>query len=233
MYAADRGWRRLLDTSVVDSTCRASDQPDEVGLVRRAQRGDAAAYETLVRRYQEIAFRTAYLITGDAHDAEDAAQTGFIKAWTALDRFEPDPTQRQNAGRRTRALLESVPHPAPFRPWLLQIVANEARNRRTNRGRHPTLALSDIDDRPDTHPEEAPEAAALAAERDETLLAALNSLSPDDRRVIACRYVLELSEAETADALGIPAGTVKSRLFRALRRARALLGSEGNDPHAS
>jgi len=128
-------------------------------LVRHTQRGDAAAYETLVRRYQEIAFRTAYLITGDANEAEDAAQTGFIKAWTALDRIEPDPTQRRNARPRTLPNLSPAPSATPFRPWLLKIVANEARNRRTARGRHPTLALSDIGDRPRPVPRYRPGAA--------------------------------------------------------------------------
>lgn len=223
----------MLDTSVVDSTPQASDQLDEVGLVRRAQRGDAAAYETLVRRYQEIAFRTAYLIIGDANEAEDAAQSGFIKAWNALDRFEPDPTQRPNKRPRTPPQPPPMSSTTPFRPWLLQIVANEARNRRTARARHPTLALHDFDHHRVAAPTDAPEAAALASERDETLLAALNALSPDDRRVITCRYFLELSEAETADTLGVAPGTVKSRLFRALRRARALLEPEGNHRNAS
>lgn len=207
---------------------RTHGEPDELALVRCAQRGDVAAFETLVRRYQEIAFRTAYLITGDPGDAEDAAQTGFLKAWRALDRFEPDPARRRSPRPRPTLAVSPGPHHTPFRPWLLQIVANEARNRRTARGRHPTLELGDIDERSVAERAPSPEAATLATERDEALVAALNSLSPDDRRVIACRYFLELSEAETAETLGVPRGTVKSRLFRALRRTRALLDPEGN-----
>ena len=88
--------------------------PTEEELVERAKRGDDDAYEELVRAYQGIAFRTAYLVAGNAADAEDAAQEGFVKAHRALGRF-----------RRG----------APFRPWLLQIVANEARNRRRSAGR--------------------------------------------------------------------------------------------------
>src|ERR1700739_897191 len=85
-------------------------------LLARAQRGDAAAYEEIVQRYQQIAFRTAYLITGSAADAEDAAQEGFVKAYRALGRFR--------AG-------------ADPRPWLMRIVANEARNRvRSSQRRH-------------------------------------------------------------------------------------------------
>jgi len=87
--------------------------------VARARRGDAVAYEALVRAHQDIAFRTACLFAGSAADAEEAAQEAFVKAWRALPRFRPE---------------------APFRPWLLAIVANEARNRVRNRRRREGLA---------------------------------------------------------------------------------------------
>src|SRR3954469_24053470 len=93
---------------------------EEQSLIDRAQRGDEEAYAELVQAYQGIAFRTAYLITGSAADAEDAAQDGFVKAWRALWRV------RAGAG---------------FRPWLLKIVANEARNRRRSAGRRAGLVL--------------------------------------------------------------------------------------------
>ena len=220
---------RLLDTHDDSDPAGAEGVPglpDELTLIRRAQSGDASAYEVLVRRYQDIAFRTAYLITGDAGDAEDAAQAGFLNAWRALHRFEPDPARRPILRRRSTITESSSPQ-TPFRPWILQIVANEARNRRAARGRHPTLALSAVEDRPADEPARSPEAAALAVERDTALLDALNALSPEDRLVISCRYVLDLSEAETAAAISIPRGTVKSRLYRALRRARALLEEGG------
>jgi RNA polymerase sigma-70 factor (ECF subfamily) len=168
------------------------------------------AYEALVLRYQELAFRTAYLIAGGAADAEDAAQEAFVKAYYALPRFR--------AG-------------APFRPWLLRIVANEARNRRKAAGRREGLALRAAGDRPAGEAAPSPEAAALAAEEQRALLAALHRLREDDRRVIALRYFLDLSEAEMAAALGCPRGTVKSRLARALRRLRAALaGAADRDP---
>ena len=88
--------------------------PIEDALVERARDGDSTAFTLLVRDHEEIAFRTAYLITRNAADAEDAAQVGLTKAWRALRRF-----------RRG----------APLRPWLLAIVANEARNRRRAEGR--------------------------------------------------------------------------------------------------
>ncbi len=173
-------------------------QPAEGELVERARRGDVGAYETLVRHYQEIAFRTAYVITGTAADAEDAAQDAFMKAHAALPRFRPG---------------------APFRPWLLQIVANEARNRRRAGGRRYRLALRAAEWAAGGV-EPSPEAGALAAERREELLGALAELREDDRQVIAYRYFLELSEAEMAAALGCARGTVKSRLARALDRLR-------------
>ena len=177
---------------------------DDQELVERARRGDAGAYEALVRRYQQIAFRTAWVITGTAADAEDAAQEGMVKAWHALDRFR--------AG-------------AAFRPWLLTIVANEARNRRRAGRRQDDLALRVAEDRPSGDAAPSPEAAALASERRGELLAAVNRLPRADREVIACRYFLELSEAEIAGALGCRRGTVKSRLSRALRRLRDSLGA--------
>jgi RNA polymerase sigma-70 factor (ECF subfamily) len=157
------------------------------------------AYEELVRRYQDVAARTARLIA-PAVDADDAAQEAFVKAWIALPRFRVG---------------------APFRPWLLRIVANEARNRRRSAGRREGLAIRATVDRPSDDAAPSPEAAALLAERRATLLAAINQLRDEDREVIAARYFLELTEAEAAEVLRIPRGTVKSRLSRALGRLRA------------
>jgi RNA polymerase sigma factor (sigma-70 family) len=175
---------------------------DDQELVELARKGDARAYEALVRRHQQVAYRTAWVITGTAADAEDAAQEGFVKAWSALSRFR--------AG-------------AAFRPWLLAIVANEARNRRRSGRRQEDLALRVAEDRPSGDAAPSPEAAALAAERRRLLLAAVNRLPDADRRVIACRWFLELSEAEMATALGWRRGTVKSRLSRAMARLREAL----------
>jgi RNA polymerase sigma-70 factor (ECF subfamily) len=172
---------------------------DEQELIERARRGDADAYEELVRRYADIAVRTATYVGGRAGDAEDAAQDAFVKAYAALPRFR--------AG-------------APFRPWLLRIVANEARNRRRSAGRRAELATRVAEDRPSADAAPSPEAAVLANESRAALLDAVNGLRHEDREVIAARYFLELSEAEAAEALGIPKGTVKSRLSRALGRLR-------------
>ncbi len=178
---------------------------EERARIERAQEGDAGAYETLVRQYQDVAFRTAFLITGTAAEAEDAAQEAFIKAWYALGRFRPD---------------------APFRPWLLRIVANEARNRRTAAGRRINLALRARERDPNGDAAPSPEAVALRREQRETVLLAINRLREEDRLVIAYRYFFDLSEAEMATALDCARGTVKSRLSRALGRLRAALRAD-------
>jgi len=181
-------------------------RPADGELFARAQRGEAAAYEEIVQRYQQVAFRTAYVITGSAAEAEDAAQDGFVKAYRALASFRPG---------------------AEPRPWLLRIVANEARNRVRSSGRRHQLELRLAErhrlsggHRPGGAAP-SPEAAAVAAEDSRRLLSLVNELSDEDRLVIASRYLLELSGEETAAALGIPEGTVKSRLFRALARLRS------------
>jgi RNA polymerase sigma-70 factor (ECF subfamily) len=177
----------------------------ESELVERAKQGDEAAYGDLVHAYQGIAFRTAYLIAGSAADAEDAAQEGFVKAWSALHRFRTG---------------------APFRPWILQIVANEARNRRRAAGRRAHLTLRTVAATPSGEAAPSPEAALISSEEHKTLLAAVNNLREEDRLVIACRYFLELSEEETSNVLGWRRGTVKSRLSRALDRLRAEMGEK-------
>jgi RNA polymerase sigma factor (sigma-70 family) len=147
-----------------------------------------------VREHQQVAFRAAYLVTGSAAEAEDAAQEGFVKAWLALPRFREG---------------------APFRPWLLAIVTNEARNRRRHAGRQAALALRSWD------PESAnTEETATARAEHERLLRVVAGMREEDRLVIGYRYFLDLSEEETAEALGIARGTVKSRLARALVRLR-------------
>jgi RNA polymerase sigma-70 factor (ECF subfamily) len=148
-----------------------------------------------VHNHQAAAFRAAYLITGDASEAEDAAQEAFVKAYRALGRFRTG---------------------APFRPWLLAVVANEAKNRRKAASRRADLTLrAGMEDSPGNVPP-SPEAAIVAAERRAELLDALGGLREEDRMVIALRYFLGLSEAETAATLGCARGTVKSRLSRAI-----------------
>jgi RNA polymerase sigma-70 factor (ECF subfamily) len=171
--------------------------------VERARRGDEDAYEELVRAHQGIAFRTAYVIAGNAGDAEEAAQEAFVKAYRGLGRFRPG---------------------SPFRPWLLRIVANEARNRRRSAGRRAALSLRAAGEETSGGAAPSPEGVVLAGEDRERLLAAVNGLREEERLVIACRFFLELSEEETAAALDVRLGTVKSRSSRALEHLREACG---------
>jgi RNA polymerase sigma-70 factor (ECF subfamily) len=182
--------------------------PDDDKLVAQAKRGDVGAYEELVRRYQVIAFRTALLISGNESDAQDATQTAFVKAYYALDRFR---------------------HRAPFKPWPMRIVANEARNQCRSARRRSGLELRLSEDRPREDAAPSPEAAILAREPRQALVKALNELRERDRLVIAYRYFLDLSEVEMAEALGCTRGTVKSRLSRAMARLRAELTQSGTE----
>ena len=125
-----------------------------------------------------------------------------MKAWLAMSRFRPD---------------------APFRPWLVRIAINEARNRRRGAGRRATLVLRLGPGPADPSAAPSAEAEAVAADDRARLSSAVGLLREDDQLVIAARYFLGLSEAETAIALGLRRGTVKSRLSRALGRLHAQL----------
>jgi RNA polymerase sigma-70 factor (ECF subfamily) len=175
------------------------EDPVDAELIERARTGDIAAYDDLMRRYQSLAYRTAGMIAG-ASDAEDVVQEAFVKVFHHLADFRPG---------------------AAFRPWLLTIVANEARNRRRAGNRY-LAAVRRAAGQRQLEPFAADERVS-GLERRHKLLHAIRALPERDRLVVHCRYLLELSEAETAATLGIRAGTVKSRLARAIGRLRELL----------
>ncbi len=181
-------------------------QLDEAALVERARGGDQGAFGELVERHSDIAHRTAYLITGSAVEAQDAAQDAFVAAWRALPRFR--------AGE-------------PLRPWLLRIVSNTARNRRRASGRREGAELRLAERSRVGAAAASPEGSAEAAEGRARLLGALAALTERDREVVVLRHVVGLSVGETAAVLGCREGTVKSRLARALERLRTVLGEEG------
>jgi RNA polymerase sigma-70 factor (ECF subfamily) len=177
---------------------------EDAALADRARDGDVGAFEELVRRYQELAFRVAWMVVRDRGEAQDAVQEAFVKAYHAMPRFRPG---------------------APFRPWICRIVANEARNRGRSSRRRETLAVrAAAVASGDAAP--SPETAAVTRDEAGALLRALAGLRDDDRMVVAYRYLFDLSEAETAEALGIAPGTVKSRLSRSLVKLRTRLASE-------
>lgn len=167
-------------------------------LIARARRRDEAAWEALTRQHQQAVFRLAYLILGDPADADDVAQETFLRAYRALDRFDA-----------SRAL----------RPWLLSIAANLARNRLRSAGRYFAALGRFLRADPDAL---AP-AAAPEANDSHLLWQAVRRLNAADQEIIYLRYFSEMSEAETAEALAVAAGTVKSRTHRALGRLREVI----------
>ncbi|MEO3875350.1 RNA polymerase sigma factor [Nonomuraea sp. B12E4] len=171
--------------------------------VARALDGDLSAYETLVARYSVLAHRTAALL-GAGDEAEDVVQEAFVKAFRHLASFRRD---------------------APFRPWLLRIVANETHNLTRSRGRRSELTVRLGATVELTAPDD-PEGAAVAADRRARLLAAVRGLPERERQAVVCRYFLQLTEAETAQVLDWPVGTVKSSTHRGLARLREEVGNE-------
>ena len=153
--------------------------------------------------HEQVAFRVAYAVVHDAAEAEEAAQDAFVKAYRSLGRF-----------RRG----------SPFRPWLLRIVGNEARNRVRARSRREGLVrrVAGTDVSGGAAP--PPEAAVLESEQRDELVAAIAALGPDERLAVIGRFFLGLTDEEAAAALGIRRGAVKMRVFRALERLRAELG---------
>ncbi|GAA3210868.1 RNA polymerase sigma factor RpoE [Actinocorallia longicatena] len=176
---------------------------DDEELIARARNGDLEAYGALIARFTAPAHRLAVLL-GAGADADDVVQEAFVKAHGSLNRFRPG---------------------APFRPWLLRIVANEAKNTVRSRGRRESLALRVPEQR--VAPDD-PEAEIIAAERRKTLLTEIEKLPERERQVLLCRYFLDLSEAETAEILACPRGSVKSRTSRGLTRLRNALGEEAH-----
>jgi RNA polymerase sigma-70 factor (ECF subfamily) len=174
--------------------------PSSVELVLRARQGEGAAWEALVRQHQEPVFRLAYLFMGDSDEAEDVAQETFIRAFHVLERFDT-----------TR----------PMRPWLLSIAVNLARNRRRSIGRFFNAIQKLVREEPRLISGESN--GQEQRWQSQALWGAVRRLGMKDQQIVYLRYFLELSVEETAQSLGVAAGTVKSRLHRALERLRQVI----------
>ena len=174
---------------------------DDAEAIARARGGDLDAYGVLVARYTLRAHRAAFLL-GAGEESDDVVQEAFVKAFRHLSRFR---------------VGES------FGPWLLRIVANEAKNVTRSRRRRAALVLRLPSVESSGAAAGGPADEVLAAERRARLVAAVNALPDRERQVLVCRYFLDLSEAETAQVLAWPLGSVKSRTARALNRLRGLL----------
>lgn len=168
----------------------------EADQIELARQGDLGAWEALVNTHQQAIFRLAYLILGDPDDAEDVTQEAFLRAYYALGRFD---TAR------------------PLKPWLASITANLARNHQRSFSRYWAAIQRWANDQtnPGVHLDNSEEHLGS-----QDLWDAVRQLSLNDQQVIYLRFFLEMSEAETAQALGMPVGTVKSRQHRALVKLR-------------
>ena len=175
---------------------------EEQQLIARAQRGDMDAYTSLVQQYETLAFRAAYWITRDDAEAADAAQEAFVRAYRALDSF--------TAGQ-------------PFRPWLLRIVTNQALNHMKASARRERMNERYTEQLKLREEAASPEHAAMEREKHARLMQAVQRLNADEQTLIALRYFLELPEAEVAQALQTPVGTIKSRLHRTLNKLREVI----------
>lgn len=193
------------------SIAPATDAPDSE-LARRVAQGDAAAFEALMRRHNRTLFRTARAILRDDAEAEDALQEAYLQAYRAIGGF------------RSEAKLST---------WLARIVANEALMRVRRRARRaaivplqPGAAESEINQIADPNMDETPEILAQRIEMRRLLEAQIDSLPDDFRAVFVLRAVDEMSVEDTAQALGIPPATVRTRLFRARSLLREGLASK-------
>lgn len=183
----------------LNRTTVTTDEQDRAAI-RRYLEGDGVAARELVERYQRPLFTVAFRMLGNAQDAEDVTQAVFARVFRDLASY--DPTHR-------------------FFSWVYRMTVNAALNAQRDR-----KALTPIEDHVDLPTDNTGADEALAVETQ--VHQALSQLKPDDRTIVVLRYFQSLSYDEIAEVLGIPAKTVKSRLFTARDRLRGLLLAYGD-----
>lgn len=184
----------------------------EMELVARAASGDEAAFEAIMRRHNRQLFRTARSILKSNAEAEDALQEAYLRAWRALSGFRAD---------------------AKLSTWLVRIVLNEALGRLRRQGAQ-IIALDTAmqSTEPETQaaltadPDRQPDRLAMRAEIRRLMEARIDLLPDVFRSVFMLRAVEEMDVEEVAQALGIPAATVRTRFFRARSLLREGLASD-------
>ncbi len=185
---------------------------EEKLIIRKAQKGDIAAFEELVKAHEGFVYNLALRSLRLETDAQDAAQEVFIKAWTSLGSFRGD---------------------SKFTVWLYRITGNVCTDM-LRRRRSDTISLTvDNGEGGDTELEitdtaATPHEALERKERSAALASALESLPDDYRRALLLRESGDMSYDEIASALKIDIGTVKSRIFRARKKLREILSADGN-----
>lgn len=170
---------------------------DDAVWVARCLRGDSAAFETLVLRYQRVLYTVALRLTGNAEDARDVTQNTFIRAYERLETYDPE--------RR-------------FFSWIYRIAVNESLNYLRVRRAHDPLE--------DTIEAVAGEDPVERRQIGERVQSALMELTREYREVVVLRYFGELSYEEIGETVGIPEKTVKSRLFSARQRLAEILSAK-------
>jgi RNA polymerase sigma-70 factor (ECF subfamily) len=181
------------------------DADEESRLVQAAQHGDQGAFSEIVRHYQRAVYRVAYALTRNAADADDLAQETFLRAWQAIGRFRVG---------------------EPLYPWLARIAVNQTYSLHRRRKRRPETSIEPlveagrqwaVDDDPADH--------AVREEKQRQLQEAFAGLSPEHQAVLTLRVVEGMSYDEIAHSVGVPPGTVMSRLSRARAELKARLGA--------
>jgi RNA polymerase sigma-70 factor, ECF subfamily len=179
---------------------------DETALVIQTREGDNHAFAELVKRYEAKIFRLALHITQNREDAEDVLQEAFLKAYEHLDQFQGN---------------------SKFYTWIVRIAVNQALMKLRRRKADKSVSLDDdIDTGEDKVTreiaawDEDPEQRFTREELGEILNTSIEGLAPSYRSVFVLRDVDDLSTEETAEALGISASAVKSRLLRARLQLR-------------
>jgi RNA polymerase sigma-70 factor (ECF subfamily) len=181
----------------------------EMDLVKRARRGDLAAYDDLVRRYQERIYATVYHMTANHEDANDLAQEAFIKAFQALKSFKGG---------------------SSFYTWVYRIAVNKTINFLKQRKNRAQMSLDDLDFNAEHDPDlvalisdKTPRREVALAELQEKLNAAMQKLSEPHRLAVTLHDVQGLSHEEIAKIMDCNVGTVRSRLFYARQQLQGYL----------
>ncbi len=179
--------------------------PDDL-LVRRAQRGDERAFEQLVAEHRNRLYTLAVRELSSVADAEDAVQETIVRAWRGLPRFRAE---------------------SSFSTWIYRICLNTVSDQRTRAARRPTTPLEDIREPSD------PRDAVAESELSSALQRALAGLEDGYREAVILYDVLGRSYAEIAEVLGVPEGTVKSRIFRGRAELARRLGTVHADEESN
>ena len=188
---------------------------EELALVRRVQGGELDAFEELVRAHEKTVYNLALRMTGNPQDAEDMAQEAFLKAYRSLPEFRGE---------------------SKFSVWLYRIVSNVCLDHLRKQSRRPSSSLTMEDDDGEEQQYEVPDESASPEKLLEQKLTreavqrGLNQLPDEQRQILLLRELRGLSYEEIGEALGLEAGTVKSRIFRARKRLCAFLLADGNIP---